>query len=109
MLLILTVLSGREIGCRRAPKVRADSLKVFSNVERDRQRSWPEPNLDAILLATCEGVKSASDGVEVLTVRTRMADLGTATLIKVEVGVTIRRSGSSASPGQRPEQTDSGR
>jgi len=97
MLLIPTVLSSREMGCRQAPKVRVDALKVFSNIHWDKQRSWPEPNLDPVLLATCEGVESTSSRVEILTVRTQMVDLGTTAFIEVVVGVTIRRSGCSAS------------
>jgi len=97
MLPVPAVLSSREIGCRRAPKVRVDALKVFSNINWDKQRSWPEPNLDAILLATREGVEATSSGVEILTVRTQLVDLGTTAFVEVIAGVTIRRSGCSAS------------
>jgi len=97
MLLVPTVLSSRKIRCRLAPKVRVNTLKVFSNINRDAQCSWPEPNLDAVLLATCEGVESTSSRVEILTVRTRMADLGTTAFVEVVVGVAIHRSCGSAS------------
>ena len=59
--LVPTALSSREIGCRRAPKVRVDTFEVFSNINRDKQLSRPEPNLDAVILATYEGIVSTSN------------------------------------------------
>jgi len=107
VLLVPAVLSSREIGCRRAPKVRVNTLKVFSNIDRDKRYSWPEPNLDAVLLTTREGVESTSTRIEIPAVRTRTANLGTATLIEVEASITVRRDGRSAnSPVSCQRQSD---
>ena len=107
VLLVPAILSSREIGCRWTPKVRVNSLKVFSNIDRNKRHSWPEPNPDAVLLATREGVESTSTRIEIPTVRTRTANLGTATLIEVKAGITVRRDGRSAnSPVSCQRQSD---
>ena len=95
--LVPTVVSSWEVGCRGTPKVRVDNPKVVSNAKRDKQRSSrPEPNLDAVLLASREGVEPASTRIEIPTVRTLSANLGTATLIVVIAGITVRGDGRSA-------------
>ena len=92
-----TVVSGWKIGCGRTPEVRVDDPEVVSNTERDEQRSSrPEPNLDAVLLASGEGIESASARIEIQTVGTCAANLGTTTLIVVVVGITVCRDGCSA-------------
>jgi len=94
MLLVPAVVSSREIGRGGTPRVRVDSLTVAPNIARGKRGfSRPEPDLDAVLLATREGVESTSARVEVLTVRTRMANSGSTTLIVVDIGVTVRRGG----------------
>ena len=91
MLLIATVVLGWEICRRDTPPIRVDSITVPSNITRDKQRfSRPEPNLDAVILATGEGIQSTSAGVEILTVRTRTANLGSTALVVVGVGVAVR-------------------
>ena len=89
--LIPTVVSSREVGCGATPKVWVDDLTVELNIERDEKRSSrPEPNLDSVLLATREGVESTSIRVEIFAVRILFENLGTTTLVEVEVGVTVR-------------------
>lgn len=97
MFLVFTVISSREVGCGGTPRVRVDGLTIVSDVEWDRRFSGPEPNLDTILFATGEGVESASDCVEIFAVRIRGANPSSTTLVEVEVGVTVRRCGLSAS------------
>jgi len=94
MLFVPAVVSSREIGRGGTPRVRVDGLIVASNIGRGKQDfSRPEPDLDAILLATRESVESTSARVEILTVRTRMANLGSTTSVGVDLGVTVRRDG----------------
>lgn len=89
--LVPTVVSSREVGCGVTPKVWVDDLTVELNIERDEKRSSrPEPNLDSVLLATREGVESTSIRVEIFAVRILFENLGTTTLVEVEVGVTVR-------------------
>ena len=96
MLLVPTIVSSREVGGGGTPKVRVDNFNIELNIERDKRSSRPEPNLDPILLATREGIESASIGVEIFPVRTRSANVGPATLVEVESGVAVRRGGLSA-------------
>jgi hypothetical protein len=91
MFLVPTVVLSWEICRRDTPPIRVDGITVPSNIKRDKQRSSrPEPNLDAVLLATCEGIEPTSAGVEVLTVGTRTANLGSTALVEVGVGVAVR-------------------
>jgi len=96
MLLIIAVVSSREICRGGSPKVRVDSSNVQSNVERDSRSSRPEPNLDSIVLAPREGIESTFVGVEVFSVRIWSANIGAATLVEVETGVAVRRDGHSS-------------
>ena len=96
MFLVPAVGSSREIGRRSTPTVRVDELDVESNIERGLDLSTrPEPNLEAILLATGESVVPTSTSVEIFTVRTSSARLSSATLVEVEIHITIRRHGQS--------------
>ena len=70
MILIPAVISGREIGCGGTPKVWVGDPMVESNVDGDRAFSGPEPDLDAILLATRKSVESTSTSVEIFAVGT---------------------------------------
>ena len=92
MVLVPTVVSGREISRWYTPPVRVDGLAVELDVARGAS-SRPEPNLDTIILATRQSVESASVGIEIRTIGIRTEDLGTTTLVVVEVGVTVRRGG----------------
>lgn len=94
IILVFTIVSSREVGCRGAPQVRIDGPLVEFNVGRGKEIfSLPEPNPDAIFLAAGESVKSAAEGVEILTVRRCRGDLSTTTLVVVELSVTVRREG----------------
>jgi len=104
MLLIIAIASGREVGRRGTPRVWSDSILVPLDLKRSGPTPWPEPNLDAILLATCEGIDSTSNRVETFTVGIRLSITGSTTLVIVGRGVTVRRdSHSSYDPFYGPE------
>ena len=98
MLLVIAVVSGREVGRRGPPQVGVNNLLARSNVGWDSESpSRPKPNSDAGILATCEGIESASCGVELLTVRARCANSGSTASVGVDPDVTVRRDDFSAS------------
>lgn len=103
MLLIVAIASGREVGRGRAPRVWSDSIFIPLGLGRSGPTPWPEPNLDAILLATCEGIDSTSNRVETFTVGNRLGILGSTTLVIIDRGVTVHRdSGSASAPISHP-------
>ena len=91
VLFIFAVVSGREVCRRSSPLVRVDDRIVGNKAGREIERSfsWPEPDLDALLLATCEGVDPTSDGIEAFAIRAWRIS-GPTALVVVEVGVTVR-------------------
>ena len=98
MVFVIAVVSSGEVGCWGAPPVRVDGLGVFPDILWDMVRPpRPEPNIDTIILAAREGIVSTFNIVEILAVRIRSNDLGPATLVEVDVGITIRRDGRSVS------------
>ena len=98
MFLVRTVVSSWEKGRRGTPPIWVDCVAVGEDVGRNFERPpLPEPNLDAVFLATCEGIESTSNRVETFAIRIRVVVLGSATLIVVVIGVAICRGGHSAS------------
>ena len=94
MILVIAVVSGGEVGCRGAPPVRLDGPEVLPDIVWDTERlPRPEPNLDTVILATCEGVVSTSNIVEIFAIRIWSDDLGPATLVEVDVCIAVRRDG----------------
>lgn len=94
VLLVVTVISSREVGCGGTPRIWVDGVAIALDFGWDKKRcSRPEPNLDTILLATGEGVKSTPDFVETLAIGIRTKSLSSTTLVEVEIGVTVGRDG----------------